>query len=465
MSSAETGFEVDRALGDGSFSLVNTTAAGVEKYDDTGLAVNTRYRYRVRAIATSGNSLYTAIVTVVTHDCPSAGPFHQELTLPRFADEPESWQVLLNELAQKLEEQWNDQVVNDPVCTICAVNGAIDLDCSRCNSFAVTTGEDINSITVENCPGGPGGGEGGEVELIVTNSGTSPITICGWPLNYGCTIQTQDFPLVECCTTLGPGNSINLGFHCAVDICLTTSSEGVSGGVGGGGVGTGGATGLHIDCEETHANGNFTPTSSATCAKMDCSSGGAQQLDYRGHGGVRPYSWSITTPIEGQPSPVVTTNVTNGTVKITPGGTATDTGFAAYTRFGLNWTNSSGACTVCNNTGHQDYECTGATRGGCGSGTGCAVPLQACTDPGDASTPECKSDSANCNGGTPVCTVTGSGCSELTNGTMYQCDQRNQTQRDSGTCEPCGLNVDSAVLTLTDAIGDSVSITIETVQT
>ena len=451
MSSAETGFEVDRALGDGSFSLVNTTAAGVEKYDDTGLAVNTRYRYRVRAIATSGNSLYTAIVTVVTHDCPSAGPFHQELTLPRFTDEPESWQVLLNELAQKLEEQWNSQLVNEPTCTVCAVDGAIDLDCSRCNHFSVTTDEDINSITVENCPGSACTGDDcpeGEIELTVTNSGTSPITVCGWPLNYACDVPNAT--LNECCHEVFPGNSVSTGFHCSGEHCLTT--EPTEGGTGGGG-----GLGLRILCETILDEGDFGSVNVTTCSKMDCSAGGGRKLTYKGAGGFKPYSWTITTPIEGQPSPVLTTNITQSSVIIEPGGTGSETGLA-YSRFGLNWTNTSGTCRVCNNTGTQSYRCNDETFGNCGGGTACDTSIFGC---GHAD-PECKlTGTPRCDGGVPVCTTSGLGCNELTNGTMFQCDLRNQTQKDSGTCEPCGLNVDTAILTLTDAVGTNVSVTIE----
>jgi hypothetical protein len=55
-STSESGFEVQRAVGQGgSFSLIATTAAKVKSYSDTkGLAGGTTYCYRVRAFKTTG---------------------------------------------------------------------------------------------------------------------------------------------------------------------------------------------------------------------------------------------------------------------------------------------------------------------------------------------------------------------------------------------------------------------------
>lgn len=59
-SSNETGFQIERSVDTNtSFSLLTTTAAGVNTYDDTGLDEGRRYHYRVRATNGSGNSAYT----------------------------------------------------------------------------------------------------------------------------------------------------------------------------------------------------------------------------------------------------------------------------------------------------------------------------------------------------------------------------------------------------------------------
>jgi hypothetical protein len=49
-SNNETGFEIWRAAGSGSFSLLTTTAANVNSYTDNTAATNIRYSYKVRAV-------------------------------------------------------------------------------------------------------------------------------------------------------------------------------------------------------------------------------------------------------------------------------------------------------------------------------------------------------------------------------------------------------------------------------
>ncbi len=47
---AATGIEIHRALGDGSFSLIDTVDDLITAYNDTGLAIGTRYRYKIRVV-------------------------------------------------------------------------------------------------------------------------------------------------------------------------------------------------------------------------------------------------------------------------------------------------------------------------------------------------------------------------------------------------------------------------------
>jgi chitodextrinase/predicted esterase len=59
-SADETGFEIYRATSQGgAFTLINTTTANAESYTNTGLAQNTAYIYRIRAVKAGGSSAYT----------------------------------------------------------------------------------------------------------------------------------------------------------------------------------------------------------------------------------------------------------------------------------------------------------------------------------------------------------------------------------------------------------------------
>jgi RHS repeat-associated protein len=59
-SNNETGFQIERSLSFGiGYSLLNTTAANVRTFTDTGLTAGTTYYYRVRSVNSSGNSFYT----------------------------------------------------------------------------------------------------------------------------------------------------------------------------------------------------------------------------------------------------------------------------------------------------------------------------------------------------------------------------------------------------------------------
>lgn len=58
-SSAESGFEVDRRTGDGSFSRIGTLGADSTEFSDTELAAGTTYDYRIRSTNGTISSLYT----------------------------------------------------------------------------------------------------------------------------------------------------------------------------------------------------------------------------------------------------------------------------------------------------------------------------------------------------------------------------------------------------------------------
>jgi fibronectin type III domain protein len=67
-SNNESGFSIERCLGNNctNFVQIAQVGANVTSFNNTGLARNTRYRYRVRAFNATGNSGYSNIVTVRT---------------------------------------------------------------------------------------------------------------------------------------------------------------------------------------------------------------------------------------------------------------------------------------------------------------------------------------------------------------------------------------------------------------
>ncbi|UII35012.1 GEVED domain-containing protein [Fulvivirga ulvae] len=65
-ASTETSFEIERSVNGGSYSVVNTTGANVNSYEDTGLAASTSYSYRVRAKNGAGYSAYSNTSSATT---------------------------------------------------------------------------------------------------------------------------------------------------------------------------------------------------------------------------------------------------------------------------------------------------------------------------------------------------------------------------------------------------------------
>jgi predicted phage tail protein len=74
----ETGFKIERCQGPGcsNFAQINTVAADVTTFNDTGLSASTSYSYRVRATNLGGDSAYsnTASDTTQASASPPAAP-------------------------------------------------------------------------------------------------------------------------------------------------------------------------------------------------------------------------------------------------------------------------------------------------------------------------------------------------------------------------------------------------------
>ena len=406
-------------------------------------------------------SSYSNIATVVTHTRSSDTGFSRELTLPRFDVEdlkeasPQPIIDLLNSMAQKVEDKFNTQVARDEPCDVCITNGAIVLDASRCNKFNVAVDEDITSISIIRQ------GVGQDIEVAFTPDGPGH-TVAGWPIQqsggitgsgedqFGCGNPDNPLVLVPNFATIATVKFLNENFHVCARLEPSTSEPKSGGGDGWG------ETALAIECEATVDAGDYADSAleATSCAAMNCAAG-SPALNYRGVGGVKPYSWSISAPSASGVSPVTTVNVPNSSARITPGGTATDDGNRAYGSSYIQWTNGPGECTVCQPTGGQQYRCDGTAHNACNAGSDCANPC-------NENTPICKlSPAPRCNGGTPFC-ETPANCNDSGNALRFTCDLRSAGQISSGTCEPCSINVDTAVLTLTDAVGNAVSVVVGT---
>ncbi len=71
----ETGFKIERKTGaGGTYSQVTTVGAGVTAYNDTGLASNTTYFYRVRATNAVGDSAYSNEASATTQITTPTAP-------------------------------------------------------------------------------------------------------------------------------------------------------------------------------------------------------------------------------------------------------------------------------------------------------------------------------------------------------------------------------------------------------
>lgn len=66
-SENETGFLLERSLNQSSWTTVTTTEDGIAQYEDSGLAIDTTYYYRVKAVGTAASSAVSSTATVITN--------------------------------------------------------------------------------------------------------------------------------------------------------------------------------------------------------------------------------------------------------------------------------------------------------------------------------------------------------------------------------------------------------------
>ncbi|MCF7811392.1 fibronectin type III domain-containing protein [bacterium] len=91
-SDNELGFKVLRGSSRyGVYTEIQSTAADIEQYTDTGLEEEVQYFYKVFAFNDSGNSDTSAIVSVVTPDGPPAAPQNLTITQVGYAHMEFTW--------------------------------------------------------------------------------------------------------------------------------------------------------------------------------------------------------------------------------------------------------------------------------------------------------------------------------------------------------------------------------------
>jgi len=73
LSTGETNFELEKAVGSGSFAQLAQPAANATTYSDTAVVAETSYRYRVRAVNSQGVSGWSNTLTVGTAPPPPTG--------------------------------------------------------------------------------------------------------------------------------------------------------------------------------------------------------------------------------------------------------------------------------------------------------------------------------------------------------------------------------------------------------
>lgn len=448
----------------GAYALITTNILGsLLEYTDTGLAVATKYFYK---LSDNAGSTFSSEVSVYTHTC--VGPVstaNKPVVLPRF-DDAEVASILgdtsqvpgfstnvsdttqrMNELAALVEKAFQEKppgAAVDP-CIACPVDGAVVIDCSTgCNNWEIVTadGDNINSVSIMWC-----NKFDGTIDFIVPPNAT--VGICGLPSGFG-------FSGDECFRAPIKGGSkgrrVGVGFAGSGGGGGATASggggssspgkpgkkgeEGPGSGASGSGSGGGGGSGGGSGCTCTpDADGLLTVRSCTSDGSNSLSCSSSKSLKLVACGGRGPYMWSSTgsvtiTVADGGDSVVVTP----------PANTGSGEAGVAYVTYGGECQNAGGVPNPCSafqfavfasQHGCNDQELSacgqvfaGAVSGNCGTvavnlGLNACSAILACND--------------------------GGSCSDGT------CDARSAGMIAAG-CTPCGVSAGSTV-SVTDSLG------------
>lgn len=420
-----------------SYSLVTSLVTALRTYEDTGLAVDTKYWYK---LSDDGGSTFSSVVTVWTHSCAGGQrPYDTVAPLPGFTSEEDVNATRLEELRTRIEQALRSGDPTAESCVQCSSDGKLVLDCSDgCRNWDILMNEDINSISILNCD------EGGTANFHVAPGDTWGLG--GWPAGFGAS-GDEGFraPLSggtagrnyshrwECDgshqVVPGLGNSSlgkNFDPKCREDPRKSGSRPGYGGGSSSRWPGG-------SDCTCTAQLGGLTIKSCNANNSLNCA--GSKSLRLIACGGVEPYTWSNT-------GSVVLSTTTGSSTTVTPPSNA-GSAVAGDAYKVCYWVEQRVPNCAAAPTGFPNgmiiYSCAdvaGAcsnTPSGCGSSPSvsslkCILALSGCDKPECAGS-ECGSDRF---AATPI-------------------DLRTAGMISDG-CEPCGLQA-GATVSVTDAAG------------
>lgn len=448
-------------------------ATGTTEYTDTGLTAGTKYWYK---LTDDLGSTFSSVVTVYTHFCADQNNA-QAFQLPRFDEGQEDQSAQLNALAERVERALGDSVFDESTCVVCPDDGAVVVDCTNgCNRFVVVADQDINSFSINRC-----GELDPPIEVYVPPSTT--VSLCGFPAGYGWGGNECNEAPISGGTT---GRTVNVGRGGGGD--KGSSKPGApktkqSAGAGSGG----GSGGTRCECVPTR-KGELT----LKCCTANCSLGcttTTKTLLLKVCGGVGPYTFSHTGSVKFRKNVIDTPtdthtsdhNEANPQIVVTvPANTGSAVAGIAYHTCLKYKCSNIGTCSTCwlcfpfkcddteDSSGASGADCSSAPSVSCSGGAGnltncsqltcatCQVPEPATFCNGAAS--QC---SGSCQAANLTCTIcTGNTSIAWTShGGDFLCDVRTAGMISNG-CSPCGLNQGS-VVTVTDAAGVSVSITLK----
>jgi hypothetical protein len=435
-------------------------ADGTEEYEDTDLDPGTKYWYK---LSDDGGSTFSSVVSVYTHFCSdqNAG---KAFMLPRFDEGQEDPAQKLNDLAERVENALGDLTMPES-CVVCPDAGAVVIDCTDgCTSFFVVADEDINSFTINRC-----GDSDPRIDIYVPPSATR--SICGFPPGYGftgdeCTEAPISGGTKGKTLSLGGGGAAGGGGGGGG---RSSPGKPKTGGSKGGGSG-GGRGGTACECVPGRNNELTLKCCTADCS-MTCSS--TKALVIKVCGGVGPYAFEHTGSVKfkaanGSTSDTATIDrksTSNSVTVVPPANTGSAVAGDAYLMVWKYKCGNIGFCDEC--TLARVFSCADASTGvtspsftiACNNGNIADDESLECKTCHDAFN-DCIGSGSECNSSQPAgyrCGNTETNWSGISGGTM--CDKRTAGMITNG-CTPCGLQSGS-VITVTDAAGVSVSVTVK----
>ena len=175
---------------------------------------------------------------------------------------------------------------------------------------------------------------------------------------------------------------------------------------------------------------------------MACSGSGNRRLRYRIRGGVGPYTTSTTSPTE-EAGPVVAVNAEDNSIIVE----APDGSVVAGTAWkGISHNvGSSPNCTI-QDTFHNNVGCDD-------------VFIDADLFSSQCNTSQCSTCGPRLCGADAGCQVPA--CPRNAAGIQFHCDVRTQSMIDAG-CLPCGVSMEGATISVTDAMGVTITRVIST---